>query len=369
VLSSMVLAAPVPASAASTAPYPEVTKVKPKHKTVDAGETFKASVKAKNSSATTSRAMPLTFILSRTESPADGRELRTGTMPAISPDDKEKEKFTVTVPSSQPPGEYLLLVGRPREGKSPSVLGKVKLKVESDDSNEGDGEDGGTSDPGSSGGVPARVLNLTNWKLTLPFGKKSDDASEIKQPELNSYQDDTAFHVDRSGTGVVFRANAGGATTSGSTYPRSELREMTDNGKKNAAWSSKSGVHVMTVTEAITATPAAKPHVVAAQIHDAEDDVVMVRLERNRLFVEADGDEVGVLDPNYVLGTRFAVELRATSSGIRVTYNGSRVVTYKKSGTGYYFKAGCYTQSNVDRGDKASAYGEVVVYALHVQHS
>jgi hypothetical protein len=361
----MVFAVPAPASAAS-APYPEITKVKAKHKTVDAGDTVKTSVKAKNPSHTTSRELPLTFILSRTESPADGRELRTGTMPAISPGDKEKEKFKVTIPTSQKPGDYLLLVGRAEKGKEPRVLAKVKLKVKSDeDSDEG----GGTSDPGSSDGVPARVLNLTNWKLTLPIGKKSDDATEIKQPDLNSYQNDTAFHVDGSGKGVVFRANAGGATTSGSSYPRSELREMTDNGKKNAAWSSKSGQHVMTVTEAITATPTVKPHVVAAQIHDAEDDVVMIRLERKRLFVEADGDDVGVLDDDYELGTRFTVDLRATSDGIRVTYNGSKTVNYRKSGSGWYFKAGCYTQSNVDRGDKASAYGEVVIYALRVQHS
>jgi poly(beta-D-mannuronate) lyase len=125
----------------------------------------------------------------------------------------------------------------------------------------------------------------------------------------------------------------------------------------------------LTVTEAITAVPKVKPHVVAAQIHDGEDDVVMIRLEKNRLFVEADGDEVGVLDPAYVLGTRFTVELRATSSGIRVTYNGSKSVTYDKVGSGYYFKAGCYTQSNVDKGDKASAYGEVVIYALTVKHT
>jgi poly(beta-D-mannuronate) lyase len=95
----------------------------------------------------------------------------------------------------------------------------------------------------------------------------------------------------------------------------------------------------------------------------------MVRLEKNRLFVEANGDDVGVLNANYVLGTKFTVELRATSDGIHVTYNASRTVTYKKSGSGYYFKAGCYTQSNVDRGDKASAYGEVVIYALKVQHT
>jgi len=361
-----------PAAATTGAPYPHVTKVKPKDETVEPGETIKASVKAENTAARTSRSISLTFILSKSTSPTGGKVLRNGTLPAIDADDDDKTEYKVTIPATIADGSYQLLVAHPRKGLSPSVLGKVAVKVESDDdNNDGDSDegDGGSSDPGSSDGTPARVLNLTNWKLTLPIGSSAHSASEMKQPALGTYKNSTYFHVDATGKGVVFRANAGGATTSGSTYPRSELREMTDNGKKEAGWSSKSGTHVMTVTEAITAVPAVKPHVVAAQIHDSEDDVVMVRLEKNRLFLEADGDEVGVLDPAYVLGTRFTVELRATSAGIRVTYNGAKTVTYDKTGSGYYFKAGCYTQSNVDRGDKASAYGEVVIYGLTVKHT
>ena len=361
-----------PAVAATGAPYPHVTKVKPKDETVKPGETIKASVKAENTASRTSRAISLTFILAKSTSPTGGKVLRSGTLPAIDADDDRKTEFEVTIPDTTAGGNYQLLVAHPRKGLSPSVLGKVAVKVKSDDdSDEGDEDegDGGSSDPGSSDGTPARVLNLTNWKLTLPIGSSAHSASEVKQPALGSYKNSTYFHLDDTGKGVVFRAHAGGATTSGSTYPRSELREMTDGGKKEAGWSSKSGTHVMTVTEAITAVPKVKPHVVAAQIHDGEDDVVMIRLERNRLFVEADGDEVGVLDPAYVLGTRFTVELRATSAGIRVTYNGAKTVTYDKSGSGYYFKAGCYTQSNVDRGDKASAYGEVVIFGLTVKHS
>jgi hypothetical protein len=213
--------------------------------------------------------------------------------------------------------------------------------------------------------VPADLLDLTNWRLALPTGK--DDADQIDQPELATFQDADYFHLNKAKTGVVFRANAGGATTDGSDYPRSELREMTDGGKKEAAWSNASGDHIMTITEAITAVPPRKPQVVAGQIHDAEDDVVMIRLEKSRLFVEADGDEVGVLNPAYSLGTKFTVKIRATPDGIRITYNGTKSVTYDKVGGGYYFKAGCYTQSNTDD-DAADAAGEVVIYDLKVEH-
>jgi poly(beta-D-mannuronate) lyase len=213
--------------------------------------------------------------------------------------------------------------------------------------------------------VPADLLDLTNWRLALPTGK--DDADQVDQPELATFQDKDFFHLNRAKNGVVFRANAGGTTTDGSDYPRSELREMIDGGKKEAAWSNASGDHIMTITQAITAVPPRKPEVVAGQIHDDEDDVIMIRLEKSRLFVEADGDEVGVLNPAYSLGTKFTVQIRATPDGIKVTYDGRTSVTYDKVGSDYYFKAGCYTQSNTDE-DAPDAAGEVVIYDLKVEH-
>ena len=76
------------------------------------------------------------------------------------------------------------------------------------------------SDPGP-GGLPADVLDLSSWKLTLPVGsdEDEDEAEEIKQPDLATFSDDRFFTTTRDGSGVVFRAPAGGATTSGSGYP------------------------------------------------------------------------------------------------------------------------------------------------------
>jgi poly(beta-D-mannuronate) lyase len=124
----------------------------------------------------------------------------------------------------------------------------------------------------------------------------------------------------------------------------------------------------MTISQAITALPQGKPQVVAGQIHDDEDDVIMVRLNGSKLFVESDGRQVGVLDPAYRLGTRFTVQIVATPGRIRVTYNGIKTVGMERDGSDYYFKAGCYTQANDDNSDEDS-YGEVVIHALTVQHT
>lgn len=226
--------------------------------------------------------------------------------------------------------------------------------------------------------VPGDVLDLTNWKLTLPVGDEPDEADEVEQPQLATYQLAPFFRVDSGGKGVAFRAPVGGVTTSGSGYPRSELREMKDGGSDEASWSNESGVHVMTMTASITATPKEKPEVSVAQIHGDDDVVAMVRLEKNRLFVERDGDDVGELDDSYRLGSRFTLELRATPAGIRVTYNGSKVVEYDEVGDDNYFKAGCYTQASDkpqdddrpdQKYDRPDAYGEVVIYALNVRHT
>lgn len=217
--------------------------------------------------------------------------------------------------------------------------------------------------------VPGDLLDLSNWRLTLPRPEDGDEdeAEHIDQPELATLQDPEFFHLNKAKNGVVFRANAGGTTTSGSKYPRSELREMINGGEKEASWSNASGDHIMTITQAITEVPPKKSEVVAGQIHDDEDDIVMIRLEKSRLFVEADGDEVGVLDRAYTLGTKFTVKILANPDGITVTYNGKTSVRYKKVGGGFYFKAGCYTQSNTDK-DAPDAAGEVVIYDLKVEH-
>src|SRR5262245_33357455 len=87
-----------------------------------------------------------------------------------------------------------------------------------------------------SASFPAALLDLRNWKLTLPIASPGGSSPlEVKQPELATYSHDEYFHLNAARDGVVFRAHAGGATTSNSGYPRSELREMADNGASMAA--------------------------------------------------------------------------------------------------------------------------------------
>lgn len=218
---------------------------------------------------------------------------------------------------------------------------------------------------------PSQIINLLNWKLTLPTGP-SEHPTEIRQPALSAYMLDPWFVI--AGNGLRFRAPVNGVTTGGSSYPRSELREMSGNGTINASWSSISGTHTMFLDQTITAVPQTKRHMVAGQIHDASDDVLVIRLEYPNLYVNVNGKNVYTLDSNYTLGRRFNVKFTVNSGQTKVYYNGNSSPSYvlNKNYSGAYFKTGAYTQSNCSKESSslcnANNYGEVVVYQATVTH-
>ena len=216
--------------------------------------------------------------------------------------------------------------------------------------------------------LPGQILDLTNWKLALPINTAhAGNPDQITQPELNTFVSAPFFQTADNLDGVVFRANAGGKTTKNSRYPRSELREMTSNGTREARWSNVKGSHVLEMEAAITHLPVKKPEVVLAQIHDDKDDIVMVRLEREHLFVQSQGKNIGDLDNNYKLGTVYKIKIVAEKGRIKVFYNDVEKANYAKKGSDFYFKAGCYTQSNTSKGDDTNAYGEAVIFSLIIK--
>jgi hypothetical protein len=226
---------------------------------------------------------------------------------------------------------------------------------------------GGASGP--DGAVPSRILNLSNWKLEIPVAATaSDQPDEVKWPRLQGYESQY-FHLNSAGNGVIFWVNAGGAIIPGSIFPRTELREMTDNGSRQASWSNTTGTHTMTIREAITHLPTVRPAIVAGQIHDADTYLALIRLDGARLWVKADNKSVGVLDERYRLGTIFTVRIVATGGRILIYYNGALKVDLAQVCGTCYFKAGAYLQSNTGYGDSPDAYGEVVIYALQVSYS
>ncbi len=226
--------------------------------------------------------------------------------------------------------------------------------------------------PSGDKSLPSQILNLKNWSLALPIPVKGDPKKpeKIKQPQLNTYKSEW-FYVKDGGVG--FKCRADGVASAHTHYPRSELREMINNGKDNAAWSTSGPTHTMEWTEAVTKTTKKKPHVCCAQVHGVEGAPLMFRMDGKKLYIQSYGDEKKVLETNYKLGTKFSGKFVAGNNKIDCYYNGNRVYTMpadpKKDANlkGCYYKIGLYLQSSVGKGGESpSDTGEVIVYDVKV---
>jgi hypothetical protein len=218
---------------------------------------------------------------------------------------------------------------------------------------------------------PGQLLSLSGWKLQLPTGL-SGVVTEVTAPTLIEYSAPPYFTVASSCQGVAFRAPTNGVTTSGSSYPRSELRQLIPGGTVAASWSSKEGTHTMQVEEAISEVPKGKRQIIAGQIHDTLSDAVSVRLNYPKLFISHNGATGAMLSTRYVLGTRFAIKWEVKRGVVLTYFNGALAESYPLAEEGLYFKAGDYTLSNcateAERGYTCGPgdYGEVILYSLEV---
>lgn len=214
------------------------------------------------------------------------------------------------------------------------------------------------------------IFDESQWYLTLPSGSKAKPEMIMN---LFQYQHKDYFHLNASKDAMICIAPCGGVTTKNSSYPRSELREMNEKNNEKASWSTSSGKHVMHIRQSINHAPLKKPQVVCAQIHDSSDDLIMIRFTggSKKLLEVTHKSKNLVLDNDYILGTPFDLKIIAEQGIISVYYNDmiKPAVTIKQKSQGCYFKCGCYTQSNVSKGDDADDFGEVYLFKLIVEHT
>lgn len=222
--------------------------------------------------------------------------------------------------------------------------------------------------------VVQNAISTKNWKQTMPTGEPGHP-DEIFP--IGSFSQDPWF-VQKNGH-LIFRANAGGVTTPTSVMPRSEFREMTADGK--AKWDSFNGLdHSLTGRLAINALPPLRPIVVFGQCHDAIDDVFMLAAvgepeDRERFDVQVwrslgkgKGNEKKTLLRDIRLGAFFDYQMKFTEGGFSLKLNDLWLYDYPGSWEDCYWKAGCYLQTNVSKGEKPSAYGEVEYSGLLALH-
>jgi hypothetical protein len=224
------------------------------------------------------------------------------------------------------------------------------------------------------------MFNDTIWKLTLPIPSNSKNPKEIYAPFEDVPGVFETIDSGPSSPNGYFRlyCPVSGYTTPGSSYARTEFRELTGD-KKLAAWSNKTGAHAMKWTASLEEFPKNKPQVVIGQIHDSKDDVFFIRFTGKTpttgfLEVCHDSTKYGVLDPELSLSQKFHCSILCTKEQTVITYvkeTYTKQITIKKLKVrGGYFKIGNYIQSNTkydqNGGSKVHLYNAEVVHQAGV---
>jgi hypothetical protein len=229
------------------------------------------------------------------------------------------------------------------------------------------------------------AIDLSNWKLQLPVDRKGTfggKAAEVPDPRNYSHPD--FFHHGSNGA-LVLAAPVNGATTGGSVYARSELREM--NGSAKAGWSLEQGGR-LSATVRVDVAPNESDgtfgKVVVGQIHGGNGQLVRLAWEDGTLFFANDITTNGSKDihiellsaagaqPAVSLKEKFSYRLEVSQNQLTVsvqadgqTYSNSSAVNRAWADNDFYFKAGAYLGVN-ERG--GNGIGQVSIFRLDIDH-
>ena len=220
-------------------------------------------------------------------------------------------------------------------------------------------------------------IDLSHWKVTLPLGKYDDISSAIEVTDLAGFSLPPYF--DAQPDGITFSASTEGAHTTGSHYPRSELREMDGNGDEYDWTTTEGGTlaatlkvnSVPTVTHIVDGSMPAgikakvpgPGRIVVGQIHGPDDELCRLYYDRGVLYFNDDKSGLKQKEVSFVLrdstglatdiplGQLFSYEITANQQQLVVnavvegrTYSASEPIGSFWVDQQLYFKAGAYVQ-------------------------
>lgn len=247
-------------------------------------------------------------------------------------------------------------------------------------------------------------IDLSNWKVTLPIGKPI----EVAPPEILNYATNETlkpfFYNDSIKGALVFYTYPDASTTN-SSYSRTELREQLVPGSNSTNWTFEKGGTMKGTLEVAEMSKDASGNyyrTIVMQIHgiltNAQKELIgasdnnappmlkiywvngQVRVktkvlkdlnatETEMLHEEAWGDDAGYTFPEYIGFDKFTLEVKVSNGKMEVILNEKASVVYEsihiqKWGIfENYFKAGNYFQSK-----EIESYSKVKYYELVVTH-
>ena len=246
-------------------------------------------------------------------------------------------------------------------------------------------------------------IDLNNWKVTLPIG----NPTEVNPPEILNYGTNATlkpFMYNDSIKGALVFYTYPGASTTNSSYSRTELREQMVPGSNSTNWTFAQGGNMkgtLAMGEITKDSNDDYHRTIIMQIHGRltneqrdlinEDDnnappmlkiywvngKVRVKTkvlnnlnatDTEMLYTSAWGDDVGYTFPEYVGFDKFTLEVKVSEGRMEVIMNGTSKVYddihIQKWGIfENYFKAGNYLATQ-----DSCARSKVEYYELEVSH-
>lgn len=262
---------------------------------------------------------------------------------------------------------------------------------------------------GSGKDVILPNIDLSKWKVTLPIADTDGSPIEIHPPAISDYATNSTLkpfmYNDSTDGSIVFYTYPGGATTTNSSYPRTELRELMDGGNGKVNWTFAQGGRMkgkLAMEEMSKDASGSYYRTIIMQIHgrltDTQKDLIgasdnnappmlkiywangYVRVKTKELkdlnatyeeSLETDawGDDDGYTFSEYVGFEPFILEIIVTDGRMEVILNETVSKVYndvhiQKWGVfENYFKAGNYLVSTNN-----NAAAKVKYYELEVTH-
>jgi len=234
----------------------------------------------------------------------------------------------------------------------------------------------------SANDAPATAFNLANWRIKVP-----DAAGTTYSPDELATLNNEYFCLSDDGAMVFYVPVNGG--TAGSSYPRSELREMVDPSSSSVGWAIN-GTHTMSASTTVTQEPS-NGKIVIAQVDSMTDDILAkIQWDNDRIRVQlrqinSDGssgsyENYWFNDGNtsFPIGTTFDWDMTIEDGVLFVTVNGETAThdfallsttPSDYADDAFYFSAGSQPQDNTlnDPAGETEA-GEVLFHTFDVTH-
>jgi hypothetical protein len=244
---------------------------------------------------------------------------------------------------------------------------------------------------------PASVLDIgpnagqNHFLLQTSFPGDAAFTARTEAELVAGYTVNPEFVTTPSGTSVQMMVNVAAPTTEGSSFPRSELRELNTDNVTNMAFDPSVGVHYLRGRTKITNLTLVKPTLVVCQAHNASSDIIACCTQLNsglgvpQLLLRINGSASNIPKPSalYTPGDSFDWQIYFNAGYWAFYYqdmgtpfydsvahaaNVSRSDPIVYTGSAdCYFKCGCYSNTNTstESGDATQYMQAELRYLSH----